>query len=68
MRYDLYENVIWLESIAIDGKDLFLTQAVHQEAIVIPENIDAIRAVFGVQKEKSIEKTNRTLQIGYYKI
>ena len=68
MRYDLYENVIWLESIAIDGKDLFLTQAVHQEAIVIPENIDAIRAVFGVQKEISIEKTNRTLQIGYYKI
>lgn len=68
MRYDLYENIIWLESIAIDGNDLFLTQAVHQEAIVVPENIDAIRAMFGVPKEKSIEKTNKSLRIGYYKI
>ncbi|MCS7119419.1 MAG: type II glyceraldehyde-3-phosphate dehydrogenase [Archaeoglobaceae archaeon] len=65
MRYDLYENVLWLESIAIDGSDLFLTQAVHQEAIVVPENIDAIRAIFGIPKEMSIEKTNKTLRIGY---
>ncbi|MEM0332801.1 MAG: type II glyceraldehyde-3-phosphate dehydrogenase [Archaeoglobaceae archaeon] len=65
MRYDLYENVIWLESIAIDGYDLFLTQAVHQEAIVIPENVDAIRAIFGIPKMESINKTNKTLKIGY---
>lgn len=64
MRYDLYENIVWLESIAIDGNDLFLTQAVHQEAIVIPENVDAIRAIFGVEKERSIEKTNKSLGIG----
>lgn len=68
MRYDLYENVVWLESIAIDGNDLFLTQAVHQEAIVVPENVDAIRAVFGVRKEVSIEKTNRSLGIGSFKL
>ncbi|MEM4456481.1 MAG: type II glyceraldehyde-3-phosphate dehydrogenase [Archaeoglobaceae archaeon] len=66
MRYDLYENVIWLESIAIDGNDLFLTQAVHQEAIVVPENVDAIRAIFGVPKEVSIEKTNKSLRIGSF--
>ncbi|MEM0022416.1 MAG: type II glyceraldehyde-3-phosphate dehydrogenase [Archaeoglobaceae archaeon] len=66
MRYDLYENVIWLESIAIDGNDLFLTQAVHQEAIVVPENVDAIRAIFGVPKEVSIEKTNNSLRIGSF--
>lgn len=64
MRYDLFENVVWLESIAIDGNDLFVTQAVHQEAIVVPENIDAIRAIFGVEKVQSIEKTNRSLRIG----
>ncbi|MDK2795453.1 MAG: glyceraldehyde-3-phosphate dehydrogenase [Archaeoglobaceae archaeon] len=64
MRYDLFENVVWLESIAIDGNDLFVTQAVHQEAIVVPENIDAIRAIFGVEKKQSIEKTNRSLRIG----
>lgn len=64
MRYDLYENIIWLESIAIDGNDLFLTQAVHQEAIVVPENVDAIRAMFGIAKEVSVEKTNKSLGIG----
>ncbi|MCS7144042.1 MAG: type II glyceraldehyde-3-phosphate dehydrogenase [Archaeoglobaceae archaeon] len=64
MRYDLFENVVWLESIAIDGNDLFVTQAVHQEAIVVPENIDAIRAIFGVEKKQSIEKTNKSLRIG----
>ncbi len=64
LRYDLYENVVWLESIAIDGDDLFVTQAVHQEAIVVPENVDAVRAIFGIEKMRSIEKTNRTLRIG----
>lgn len=64
MRYDLFENVVWLESIAIDGNDLFITQAVHQEAIVVPENVDAIRAIFGVEKKLSIEKTNKSLRIG----
>lgn len=64
MRYDLFENVVWLESIAIDGNDLFVTQAVHQEAIVVPENVDAIRAIFGVEKNLSIEKTNKSLRIG----
>ncbi|MEM1578163.1 MAG: type II glyceraldehyde-3-phosphate dehydrogenase [Archaeoglobaceae archaeon] len=64
MRYDLFENIVWLESIAIDGNDLFVTQAVHQEAIVIPENVDAVRAMFGVAKDVSIEKTNKALEIG----
>ncbi|MCX8172891.1 MAG: type II glyceraldehyde-3-phosphate dehydrogenase [Archaeoglobaceae archaeon] len=64
MRYDLFENVVWLESIAIDGNDLFITQAVHQEAIVVPENVDAIRAIFGVERNLSIEKTNKSLHIG----
>jgi glyceraldehyde-3-phosphate dehydrogenase (NAD(P)) len=63
-RYDLFENIVWLESIALDGNDLFVTQAVHQEAIVVPENVDAIRAIFGVEKKLSIEKTNKSLRIG----
>lgn len=63
-RNDLFENIVWLDSIAFDGNDLFITQAVHQEAIVVPENVDAIRAIFGVEKKLSIEKTNRSLRIG----
>jgi len=63
-RYDIYENVIWKESIGVDGKDLFVTQAIHQEAVVIPENIDAIRAMLELaEKEESIRKTNESLGI-----
>ena len=66
VRYDLYENIVWEDSIGVDGNELWLVQAVHQEAIVVPENIDAIRAVTGIEKDpvKSIEKTNKTLGIG----
>jgi glyceraldehyde-3-phosphate dehydrogenase (NAD(P)) len=64
LRYDLFENIVWEESIGIDGNDLFVTQAVHQEAIVVPENVDAIRAMFELaEKEESIKKTNETLRI-----
>ena len=64
-RSDLFENVIWKESIAIIDNELYLTQAIPQEAIVIPENIDAIRAMFNIaSKEESMRLTNETLGIG----
>ena len=68
IRSDLFENVIWKESIAIIDNELYLTQAIPQEAIVIPENIDAIRAMFNIaSKEESMRLTNETLGIGRYK-
>ena len=68
IRSDLFENVIWKESIAIINNELYLTQAIPQEAIVIPENIDAIRAMFNTaSKEESMRLTNETLGIGRYK-
>ncbi len=63
-RYDLFENIVWRESIGVDGRELFITQAIHQEAIVIPENVDAIRAMLELaEKEESIRKTNKSLGI-----
>jgi glyceraldehyde-3-phosphate dehydrogenase (NAD(P)) len=64
-RNDLYENIIWKDSIGINGTELYFFQAIHQEAIVIPENIDAIRAMFELEKNpiKSINKTNKCLGI-----
>jgi len=64
-RYDLYENIVWEDSISIVNNELWLTQAVHQEAIVVPENIDAIRAMMGLEEKaiNSIEKTNKALGI-----
>ncbi len=64
LRYDLFENAVWRESINFHDGELYVTQAIHQEAIVVPENIDAIRAMFELaDKWESMRKTNRTLGI-----
>ncbi len=65
MRYDLYENAVWADSIGIVDGELYVTQAINQESIVVPENIDAIRAMFELKdKEESIKETNKNLKIG----
>ncbi|EQD38158.1 glyceraldehyde-3-phosphate dehydrogenase, type II, partial [mine drainage metagenome] len=43
---DLYEIAIWKE-MHVDGNRLEYIQAVHQESDVVPDNIDAIRAMCG---------------------
>jgi len=69
LRYDLFENVVWEDSIAIVDNELYLTQAIPQEAIVIPENIDAIRAMFDMaSKEESMKITNESLGIGSFQL
>jgi len=44
-RGDCWENCIWGDSITVEGRDLYLFQAIHQEADVVPENVDAVRAL-----------------------
>jgi len=64
MRYDLFENIVWKESISVVDGELYVTQAIHQEAIVVPENIDAIRAMFELaDRDESMKITNETLGI-----
>ncbi|WP_010477397.1 phosphorylating glyceraldehyde-3-phosphate dehydrogenase [Thermococcus zilligii] len=61
---NLYEIAVWRESVSVKGKRLFYIQAVHQESDVVPENVDAIRAMFELaEKWESIRKTNRSLGI-----
>jgi len=47
------------------GKRVFLTYQVHNEAIVIPETIDAIRALTRLETEgaRSIAKTDAALGV-----
>jgi len=66
-RSDLYEIAVWDDGVHIvDGTQLYYFQAVHQESDVVPENVDAIRAMLKLETNgrKSIEKTNRALGIG----
>ena len=65
-RGDVWENCIWAESVTVQGRDLYLFQAIHQEADVVPENIDAVRALSRrtASAEQSIARTNEALGIG----
>ena len=62
-RSDLWENGIFEESVSVIGNELYLFQAIHQEADVVVENIDAIRAMTGTVTDAatSIEMTNKAL-------
>ena len=62
-RSDLWENGIFEESVSCLGKELYLFQAIHQEADVVVENIDCIRAMTGIEKDpaKSVAMTNKAM-------
>lgn len=64
-RADLWEVALWEDSLAVSGREIFMTYVVHNEAIVTPENVDAIRAVTGTEPEaaKSIALTDASLGI-----
>lgn len=66
---DMYEVALWEDMLKVEEDELFYAYVVDNQAIVIPETIDAIRALTGLEKEaeKSIEKTNRSLGISNLK-
>ncbi len=62
LRGDLWENGVWGESISMVGNELYVFQAIHQESNVVPENIDAIRAVMETESRvDSMAMTNSAL-------
>ncbi|MFB6170890.1 MAG: type II glyceraldehyde-3-phosphate dehydrogenase [Haloarculaceae archaeon] len=64
-RGDVWENCIWAESVSMEGSDLYLFQAIHQESDVVPENVDAIRAVTGTaDAAESRARTDEALGVG----
>jgi glyceraldehyde-3-phosphate dehydrogenase (NAD(P)) len=68
-RGDLWENCVFGESITVEdgpaGPELYLFQAIHQESDVVPENVDAIRAVTGsADAVESRRRTDEALGMG----
>jgi len=57
---DLHEIFVWKDGVKLEGNTLYYFQAIHQESDVIPENVDAIRALMGVESDwnKSVSKTD----------
>ncbi len=64
-RADMWEVAFWEDSLYVQGRDVTFYYQVHNEAIVIPENVDAIRALSEVERnpQKSIKKTDMSLGI-----
>tara|TARA_R110000850_G_scaffold265025_1_gene394380 strand:- start:819 stop:1832 length:1014 start_codon:yes stop_codon:yes gene_type:complete len=62
---DMYEVALWEDMLKVVGDELFYAYIVDNQAIVIPETIDAIRALTGIETDgtKSIAKTNESLGI-----
>ncbi|MBD3631019.1 type II glyceraldehyde-3-phosphate dehydrogenase [Cyclobacterium sp.] len=62
---DMYEVALWQDMLKVEGNELYYAYVVDNQAIVIPETIDAIRALTGIeiQAKKSIEKTNKSLGV-----
>lgn len=65
-RNDIYEATIWKDSVSVEDEEAYMFMAVHQEAIVVPENIDAIRALYGGYScEDSMKLTDASLGIAH---
>jgi glyceraldehyde-3-phosphate dehydrogenase (NAD(P)) len=65
-RSDLYEIAVWKDGVHVVDNVLYYYQAIHQESDVVPENIDAIRAMCNIETDnmKSIKKTDSAMGIG----
>lgn len=65
-RDNMYEVALWEDMLAVEGSEAFYAYMVDNQAIVIPETIDAIRALTAREADAaaSIRKTNVALAIG----
>ena len=64
-RADMYEIGLFKETVVLSGENLFFTINIPQEAVVIPETIDAIRAAIPMQTDgnEAVRLTNKYLDM-----
>ena len=65
-RADMYEIGVWEEAVALSGKDLIFSINIPQEAVTIPETMDAVRAAMEMQTDRleAVGLTNKYLGLG----
>lgn len=62
LRGDMPEVAVWDGTVKAEGNRVYWVHQVHQESIIVPENIDAIRSMLGLaDREESIRKTDSSL-------
>ena len=62
-RGDLWEVCVWEHLVHVRDGELYWAHFVDNQAIFVPENIDAIRALFGLERDgrASIKKTDQSM-------
>jgi len=62
-RGDMWEVGLWEDSLTVKGNELFYNYQVYNQAIVVPETVDAIRALSGLEKDglASIRRTDAAM-------
>lgn len=62
-RGDMWEVALWEDVLAVNGNEVYYTYQVYNEAIVVPESVDAIRALAGAVKDgrESMRITDETM-------
>jgi len=62
-RGDMWEVALWEDVLTVNGSEAYFTYQVYNEAIVVPETIDAIRALTALTRDgrESIQLTDESL-------
>ncbi|MDN2565550.1 type II glyceraldehyde-3-phosphate dehydrogenase [Aquibium sp. A9E412] len=65
-RDSLYEVALWEDLVTVEGDEAFYVYMVDNQAIVVPETVDAIRALTGRERDAaaSIAATDAALGVG----
>ncbi|MFO7539838.1 MAG: type II glyceraldehyde-3-phosphate dehydrogenase, partial [Chloroflexota bacterium] len=64
-RGDMWEVALWEDVLTVNGNEIYYTYQVDNQAIVVPETVDAIRALAGTVKDgqESIRMTDEAMGI-----
>jgi len=64
-RGDLYEIPVWGDSVSVEDSEVYMVWACPNESNVIPDNVDAVRALTEAETDwrKSVEATDRALGV-----
>ena len=62
-RADMWEVAYWEDVLSVENGEVNMVYQVHNESVVVPENIDAIRALTGVETnwKRSVALTDASL-------
>ncbi|MDR0355421.1 MAG: type II glyceraldehyde-3-phosphate dehydrogenase [Deltaproteobacteria bacterium] len=68
-RGDMYEIALWEDTLVKSGRDLMFAINIPQEAVTIPETMDAIRAALKMQTDRleATAATNENLGLGKWR-